>query len=62
MSQHIYRVFVHVVLMGEQFVEKGVEERIIGFSKLFDKAREEIAKVVVGQKEIVDFLLRQNKF
>lgn len=43
--------------MGEQFVEKGVEEQIIKFSKLFQNARDEIAKVVVGQREVVDYLL-----
>lgn len=43
--------------MGEQFVDKDVEERIIKYSELFQKAREEIAKVVVGQKVIVDYLL-----
>ena len=56
-SQHIYRVFTANVLMGEQFVEKDVEKRIIEYSKLFLKARDEIAKVVVGQKEMVDYLL-----
>ncbi|MCA9478127.1 MAG: MoxR family ATPase [Nanoarchaeota archaeon] len=43
--------------MGEQFVEKEVERRITEFSQLFSKARDEIAKVVVGQKEMVEYLL-----
>lgn len=43
--------------MGEQFVDKKVEERIAKYAKLFSEAREEIAKVVIGQKVIVDYLL-----
>lgn len=43
--------------MGEQFVEKDVEEQIIKYAKLFSQAKEEISKVVVGQDIIVEFLM-----
>lgn len=43
--------------MSEGLVDESVKKRIETFSKRFEDAKKEIAKIVVGQEEVIDYLL-----
>ncbi len=56
-SQTIYIAVMNYMLMKESFIDKKIAKKLDGHVKKFLDAKKEIEKAVIGQEEVVSFIL-----